>query len=280
MARKQEPSLADATFETLKHTPFWVGPTLAAVVFLLLYYVVPFLIPASKGGFGIGIMAKTFLPMFGWLLALMIMMTWIAAEVHKFLNRRLLDTQTGADSIRNLSWRDFERLVCEAYRRQGYIANTVGTASGDGGVDVELSRPGETIVVQCKQWRAYKVGVTTVRELLGVVVSRGATKGIIVTSGRFTQEAVRFADQNPEIELLDGTMVTDLVTQVRADSVTHKPVEGRTLIRDEEEPKHLLCPRCASVMVMRTARRGRNAGAEFWGCSKYPACRGTRAISP
>ncbi|MBR1248953.1 thermonuclease family protein [Bradyrhizobium sp. AUGA SZCCT0169] len=32
-------------------------------------------------------------------------------------------------------------------------------------------------------------------------------------------------------------------------------------------------------MVLRTARRGRNSGSPFWGCSRYPACRGTRAAS-
>jgi ssDNA-binding Zn-finger/Zn-ribbon topoisomerase 1 len=37
-------------------------------------------------------------------------------------------------------------------------------------------------------------------------------------------------------------------------------------------------PECQSPMVLRTARRGRNAGGEFWGCSQYPKCRGTRSV--
>ena len=36
------------------------------------------------------------------------------------------------------------------------------------------------------------------------------------------------------------------------------------------------CPRCGSSMVRRVARRGRNTGNSFWGCSRYPACKGTR----
>ena len=35
------------------------------------------------------------------------------------------------------------------------------------------------------------------------------------------------------------------------------------------------CPVCNSVMALRTARKGRNPGNQFWGCSRYPACRGT-----
>jgi DNA-binding helix-hairpin-helix protein with protein kinase domain len=37
------------------------------------------------------------------------------------------------------------------------------------------------------------------------------------------------------------------------------------------------CPRCGSRMVRRRAKRGRNAGGSFWGCSRFPTCRGTRA---
>lgn len=39
------------------------------------------------------------------------------------------------------------------------------------------------------------------------------------------------------------------------------------------------CPVCSSRMVLRTARQGRNAGNQFWGCSRYPACRATRPVS-
>jgi ssDNA-binding Zn-finger/Zn-ribbon topoisomerase 1 len=34
------------------------------------------------------------------------------------------------------------------------------------------------------------------------------------------------------------------------------------------------CPRCAAPMVRRIAKSGENAGKEFWGCTKFPACRG------
>lgn len=37
------------------------------------------------------------------------------------------------------------------------------------------------------------------------------------------------------------------------------------------------CPKCGGQMVKRTARRGANAGGTFWGCSRFPNCRGTRS---
>jgi restriction system protein len=33
------------------------------------------------------------------------------------------------------------------------------------------------------------------------------------------------------------------------------------------------CPKCGGAMVLRTAKRGGNAGRQFWGCSSYPKCR-------
>ena len=37
-----------------------------------------------------------------------------------------------------------------------------------------------------------------------------------------------------------------------------------------------ICPRCGKTMVLRTARKGSNAGKEFWGCSGFPACKATK----
>lgn len=34
------------------------------------------------------------------------------------------------------------------------------------------------------------------------------------------------------------------------------------------------CPLCGKPMVLRTAKSGRNAGSQFWGCSDYPNCKG------
>jgi hypothetical protein len=41
----------------------------------------------------------------------------------------------------------------------------------------------------------------------------------------------------------------------------------------------ITCPRCGYPMQKRVARRGRNAGGYFMGCSRYPRCSGTRPIT-
>jgi len=44
------------------------------------------------------------------------------------------------------------------------------------------------------------------------------------------------------------------------------------IIKEAEGEKK--CPKCGAPRVLRTAKKGANAGKEFWGCSRYPACRG------
>ena len=51
--------------------------------------------------------------------------------------------------------------------------------------------------------------------------------------------------------------------------------ESPTLSIVKDDPK---CPKCGAQMVKRVAQKGRNAGGEFWGCPRFPKCRGVRQV--
>ncbi|MBM3881211.1 MAG: four helix bundle protein [Verrucomicrobia bacterium] len=38
------------------------------------------------------------------------------------------------------------------------------------------------------------------------------------------------------------------------------------------------CPQCGKPMALRTAKTGKNAGRQFWGCTGYPECKGTAKV--
>jgi four helix bundle suffix protein len=38
------------------------------------------------------------------------------------------------------------------------------------------------------------------------------------------------------------------------------------------------CPQCGKPMALRTAKTGKNAGNQFWGCTAYPDCKGTAPV--
>lgn len=47
----------------------------------------------------------------------------------------------------------------------------------------------------------------------------------------------------------------------------------------EQNAMNPICPKCSKAMMLRTARKGRSAGSEFWGCSNYPSCKITKALA-
>jgi restriction system protein len=126
----------------------------------------------------------------------------------------MLEQQTGLDSLCRLSWKQFEDLVGEAYRRQGYAVKEMLGGGADNGVDLVLTRNGESILVQCMRWRGLPVPDRTVRELYGVLMDRRAAAAKLVTTSKFTPDAVGFANGKP-IELVDAEALLRLVAQVQ-----------------------------------------------------------------
>lgn len=190
--------------------------------------------------------------------------------------RRLLDTRTGLESIAALGWRDFERLVGEAFRRRGYSVEETGLGCADGGIDLILRRDGRRILVQCKQWRRQRVPVNVVREMYGLMAHHRADEVRIAALGGFTPDAERFAE-GKRIALIDGPTLLGMIEEARA--VNPDVVDARNRIEPKlgamsEKPIDVpCCPRCGEIMVHRVNRRN---GKGFWGCSTFPTCKGIR----
>ena len=243
--------------EDLITLPWWFNLIVAAIVYFGLKYYLPTIEFKSPIFKGIGTAAPNQASIF----ASIFVFTAAFSAFHAWRKGELLDRRTGVNSIKDLSWKDFEYLVSEAYRRQGYSVQDILGGGSDGGVDLVLSKDGNRTLVQCKNWRSSKVGVTTVRELFGVMTAEGASGGVVVCSGHFTNDAIEFAKGKP-ITLVDGVALSRLIGKVQK-SEALQPVVNSTA-----------CPVCHSPMALRSAKRGKNAGQSFWGCSRYPECRG------
>jgi len=104
---------------------------------------------------------------------------------------------------------------------------------------------------------------------------------IFVTSGSYTPDAIDFARNKP-IKLVDGRELVEMLRDVKRDG---QQTEGLSqavpakvqVITTADGP--MICPRCGNPMVNRVAKRGVVSAREFWGCSRFPACRGTRHSS-
>lgn len=260
MARRRKSSAAEDLMDLVALLPWWAGVGLALVSYWLLHAVATRPLPAAQSAQQIGQMATTAI--------------WQGLA-------------TGGQYLLP--------MIC-LFGAAISAVQEIGGGGADGGVALVLTKAGEKTFVQCKQWKAFKVGVSTVRELYGVMAAHGVAGGFVVTSGRYTQEASAFANGR-NIQLIDGPALMNLLREARnkdgghpsasnlsvpqaaASPDRHTEATGMTKAMAPTVSAEPPCPRCGKPMVQRVAKRGIAVGKVFWGCSAYSeGCRGTREI--
>lgn len=291
MGRRRTSALEDLV-DLMAMLPWWVGIAVAGLSYVWLHSLASaeIVVTAQPGQMGqmVGhIFWKGLAGAGQFVLPAACLLGAVLSAIGRYRRRKLVSDVardiTSVGVLDGMSWREFEMLVGEAFRKRGFTVQETGGSGADGGVDLVLSRQGEKFLVQCKQWKAYKVGVSIVRELYGVMAARGAAGGYVVTSGRFTREAEDFA-AGRNIVLMDGPALRALIRDSRpvaAGIVAGDGARGEGAgppATDQRPATDTACPACGAPMVRRMAKRGSNAGKSFWGCTKYPACRGIRDI--
>lgn len=261
MARKDDNILV-----LLSHLPWWVSICVGIATYIGLKFVIPSITFENPFFKGLSQAAPKLA-----LVSLIFLLPAAFSAFESIRKRRLLDQQSGIETIRSLPWKEFEELLAEAYRRQGYSVKENSSTGTDGGVDLIIRKNGNFFLVQCKQWRTFKVGVKVVREMFGLLTDKGANGVIIVTSGMFTQEARNFATGKP-IDLVEGNQLMDLVRNVQTNPAA-------AVANAERQPSLKRCSQCGGNLVIREARRSDQAGSKFWGCSGFPKCRYTEKYS-
>lgn len=125
-------------------------------------------------------------------------------------------------SIKACSPAFFEELVVQLLLKMGYggsrkeAGKAVGR-TGDGGIDgvIAEDRLGlDSIYVQAKRWQG-SVGEPDIRNFLGALVGRGASKGVFITTSIFSEPARAFAGRSlqQKIVLIDGDRLAELMIE-------------------------------------------------------------------
>ncbi|MDM8520712.1 restriction endonuclease [Anaerolineales bacterium HSG6] len=119
-----------------------------------------------------------------------------------------------ANDLTQLTPDEFEQYVSDLYQAMGYKTQRRGkTTEGDQGVDVEARKWRQYVVIQCKRYQG-TVSFRDVRDMLGVVTKEQATKGVIITTGKFSKKSIEWA-KNQRLELVDGDGITSLLKKHR-----------------------------------------------------------------
>jgi restriction system protein len=214
--------LFDDLVTIVARLPWWLGVLLAALSYAVFHYIAGVGVPVAPTTKGIGtVVIAAGAKSAATILQYIAPIAFLAGALVSALGRRKRNVlhgravSNGLATIGTMSWREFEMLIGEAFRRRGFRVLELGGQGADGGIDLVLSKRGERHIVQCKHWRAMKVPVSVVSELYGVMAAQGATGGFVVTAGEFTREARAFASGR-NIELIGGPALVAMLREVRA----------------------------------------------------------------
>jgi len=114
----------------------------------------------------------------------------------------------------------FERVVVELLVKMGYGGSRADAGkaigkSGDGGIDgiIKEDKLGlDVVYIQAKRWESNSVGRPDVMQFAGALQAQKATKGIFITTSRFTDDARNYVTQiGSKIVLIDGEQLSHLM---------------------------------------------------------------------
>ena len=116
----------------------------------------------------------------------------------------------------------FERIVVDLLVKMGYGGSRADAGkaigkSGDGGIDgiIKEDKLGlDVVYVQAKRWDNNPVGRPDVMQFAGALQAQKATKGIFITTSRFTEDARSYVSQiGSKIVLIDGNRLSNLMVE-------------------------------------------------------------------
>jgi len=119
----------------------------------------------------------------------------------------------------------FEHLVADILRKLGYGRIEQFGYTQDEGRDIIISSAQGLIVVECKHQPNTSIGRPIVQKLHSAVISANTNRGILVTTGHFTEEAVEYAKNlaktGTTIEMVDRPLLADLASRAGIRLVRH-----------------------------------------------------------
>lgn len=144
------------------------------------------------------------------------------------------------DKIKSNSPQFFERLVVDMMVALGYggsradAGKSVGQ-SGDEGIDgiIKEDRLGlDVIYLQAKRWDG-TVGRPEIQKFVGALHGKRAKKGVFITTGRFSDDAVKYVESiDPKVILIDGRTLCELMIDYGLGTATTAQYEIKRIDTD------------------------------------------------
>ncbi len=269
MARKVCPPLAGA-INLATSLPWQVGGLLALIAYWFFHEFAAPMVLGKGGDDHLSSLSQYIVP--GLLLILALI---------SFMHRRgpvdpVEMVSPTSDALARMSLHDVEKLVAEAFRREGFLVAERAGSLHQGCVDLELFMGRDRYLVHCRRWQEKAVNALVVRELSAAISAERAMGGFIVAAGRLTDEA-RKAALGRSIRVIPADSLRRLIKKVSASSTGEVSISPM-FSRRRHDPAPPACPNCGKVMMRRMKKRGGTTVQDDWGCTSFPACQGRREV--
>ncbi len=158
--------------------------------------------------------------------------------------------------LRQMDWKKLQELVTVMLTRAGFQTE-IAYVRPDAAFALTVMHPSKgtrtDAFVQCPPWGNLSVDLNMVKELFNAVLAEGASRGIFITPGEFSDEARTFAAMRP-LELIDGQSMLRSLLKMGEDEQEY--YLKMATIGQYTVPS---CPACSTRMELRedtTAEEG------------------------
>ncbi|MDP2417341.1 MAG: NERD domain-containing protein, partial [Hydrogenophaga sp.] len=208
-------------------------------------------------------------------------------EKYHLIKNVTLPTEDGSTQIDHIIVSEFGVFVVETKNMKGWIFGSPNQKTWTQKIYKHSNK------FQNPLHQNYK-HLKTLETLLGLTEQQ--LHSVIVFIGDST-----FKTEMPENVTYGGgyaryikSKITPVLTASQVVEITKKIEQGRlaasfktnrehvrhvkNIFAEKENSNVPSCPKCGSTMVLRETKQGQNVGMKFWGCTKFPQCRGTMNI--
>ncbi|AGS40631.1 MAG: putative RNA-binding Zn-ribbon protein involved in translation (DUF1610 family) [Cycloclasticus pugetii] len=202
-------------------------------------------------------------------------------EEYHLIKNVTLPTEDGSTQIDHIIVSKFGVFVVETKNMKGWIFGSPNQKTWTQKIYKHSSKFQNPLHQNYKHSKILQslLGLTDT-QLFSVIVFVGDStfKTDMPENVTYGQGYIRFI-KSKKIPVLSDSEVKDVTEKIKAGRLTPSFKTNRehvkhvqSIVAEKEKAHH--CPKCGGDMILREVKKGQKKGNKFWGCSKFPKCRG------
>lgn len=209
-------------------------------------------------------------------------------EKYHLIKNVTLPTKDGSTQVDHIIVSEFGVFVVETKNMKGWIFGSPNQKTWTQKIYKNSNK------FQNPLHQNYK-HVKTLESLLGLNEQQVHSVIVFVGDSKFKTEMPKNVTYGGEYARYIKSKKTPVLTESQVIDIMEKIEQGRltpsfktnrdhvnhvkNIVAEKENNNVPRCPKCGNAMTLRETKKGQNAGKKFWGCTKFPQCRGIMSVT-